>query len=674
MAWCWGGEDSHREAEKFLDLMEREEMERLQPAVYGGANHVAGEIRERTQLEEVSQKDLSEELDGAEEGIQLFDDFLAKIHQETETANDLQRICEEVHGAEAQEIELSKDNIAIPALNEDLDRANKKIESLMCWGGEDSHREAEKFLDLMEREEMERLQPAVYGGANHVAGEIRERTQLEEVSQKDLSEELDGAEEGIQLFDDFLAKIHQEAETANDLQRICEEVHGAEAQEIELSKDNIAISALNENLERANKKIESLMVSPEKAENQNDELREDLLVKRSVQVGEIESSMDNIAISALNEDLYRANKEIESIMVSLEKAENQNDELREELLVKKSVQVGEIESSMDNIAISALIEDLYRANKEIESIMVSLEKAENQNNELREELLVKRSVQVGEIESSMDNIAISALNEDIDRANKKIESHDRANTNIESLMVSLEKAEARNDQIRDELLVKVAVEKELENAHEEIRMLEKRLEKVTGDLETANKKLWEKRLGGIRRNVKAEYKRVKSENVLQKATLESEHNAAVEEVYRIGTKLNTVLDENSKLKTELLIKKDVVCDLEMAEEELEKLWKEIAGVKAGNRRLKRDLSEERATKNMLVKADEKNKKLEEEIRNLTSVADEFAIYKEKYQDMMERNMNLEMELNHKNYAITQLVDSLSNTPRVEGIISYGNFW
>ncbi|XP_068226220.1 uncharacterized protein [Palaemon carinicauda] len=117
-------------------------------------------------------------------------------------------------------------------------------------------------------------------------------------------------------------------------------------------------------------------------------------------------------------------------------------------------------------------------------------------------------------------------------------------------------------------------------------------------------------------SVKAKNKRLRTENVLQKATLESELNAAVEEVYRMGTKLDTVLDENCKLKTELLIKKDVVCDLEMAEEELEKLWKEFAGVKAENRRLKRDLSEERATKNMLVKADEKNKKLEEEIRNL----------------------------------------------------------
>ncbi|XP_068214460.1 flagellar attachment zone protein 1-like [Palaemon carinicauda] len=343
-----------------------------------------------------------------------------------------------------------------------------------CWGGEDSHQEAEKFLDLMDREEMERLQPEVY-----------------------------------------------ETETGIDLKYICEEVDAAEAEEIELSNDNIAISALNEDLDRANKKIESLMVS-------------------------------------------------------LEKAEAQNEKLREELLVKTSVEAGEIELSK-NIANLALIDDLERANK-----------------------------------------------------------------NIESLMVSLEKAEVRNDKIRDELLAKAYVEKELENANEEIRMLDKRLERVTGDLKTANEKLLEKRDLGeyvesadneIRTlwaeldSVKAEKMRVKSENVLQKATLESELDAAVEVVYRIGTKLDTVLDENSKLKTELLIKKDVVCDLEMAEEELDKLWKEVAGVKAENRRLKRDLSEERAASNALMKADEKNKTLEEEIRNLPSVADEFAIYK-----------------------------------------------
>ncbi|XP_068238335.1 myosin heavy chain, embryonic smooth muscle isoform-like [Palaemon carinicauda] len=217
-------------------------------------------------------------------------------------------------------------------------------------------------------------------------------------------------------------------------------------------------------------------------------------------------------------------------------------------------------------------------------------------------------------------------------------------------------------------------QKELENAREEIRILKKKLERVTRDLKTANEKLLEKRdleeyvesadneirtLWAELDSVKAENKRLKTENVCEKAALESELNAAVEEVYRIGTKLDAVLDKNTKLKTELLIKKDVVCDLEMAEEELEKLWKEIAGVKAENRRLQRDLSQERATSNALMKADEKNKILEEEIRNLTSVADEFAIYKEKYQHMMERYMNLEMELNNKNYAITQLLEGLS---------------
>ncbi|XP_068236708.1 flagellar attachment zone protein 1-like [Palaemon carinicauda] len=427
----------------------------------------------------------------------------------------------------------------------------------MAWwrGDEDSHREAEKFLDLMDGEEMERLHPAVYDGANYVAGETKEHAQLEEAFQKDLSEELDGAEEGIKLFDDFIASIHQDTETTNDLQCICEEVHGAEEEEIELSADNIAISALNAELDEANKKIKGLMAS-------------------------------------------------------LEKAESQNDELREELSAKTFVQVREMEVS-NNTGNLVLMDDLQRANK-----------------------------------------------------------------NIESLCVSLDKAEARNDQILDEVFAKAYVEKELENAREEIRILEKKLDRVTEDLKIANKKLLEKSdleeyvesadneirtLWAELDSVKAENKRLKTENVGQKAALESELNAAVEEVYRIGTKLNTVLDENTKLKTELLFKKDVVCDLEMAEEELEKLWKEFAGVKAENRRLKRDLSEERATRNTLMEADEKNKILEEEIRNLTSVADEFAIYKEKYQDMMERNSKLEMELNHKNYNISQLVDGLSKT-------------
>ncbi|XP_068208540.1 tropomyosin-like [Palaemon carinicauda] len=124
--------------------------------------------------------------------------------------------------------------------------------------------------------------------------------------------------------------------------------------------------------------------------------------------------------------------------------------------------------------------DLDRANKKIESLMVSLEKAEIERDELREELLVKKSVQVGEIE--LYNIGNLALIDDLKRANR----------NIESLMVSLEKAETRNDQIRDELLTKAVVENELENAHEEIRILEKRLERVAGDLLTANETLLEK--------------------------------------------------------------------------------------------------------------------------------------------------------------------------------------
>ncbi|XP_068208555.1 flagellar attachment zone protein 1-like [Palaemon carinicauda] len=272
----------------------------------------------------------------------------------------------------------------------------------------------------MDQEEMERLQPGVYDRAKYVAGKAKEHAQLEDASQKDLSEELDGAEEGIQLFDDFLARIHQETDTANDLQRICEEVRGAEAEEIELSKDNIAISALNADLDGANKKIKGLMVR-------------------------------------------------------LEKAETQNDELREELSVKTSVQ------------------------KKLERVT-----------------------------------------EDLKTANEK-------------------------------LLEKSDLEEYVESADKEIRTLWAELD-----------------------SVKAENKRLKTENVGQKAALESELNAAVEEVYRIGTKLDTALDENNKLKAELLIKKDVVCDLEMAEEELEKLWKEVAGVKAENRRLKRDLSEERA--------------------------------------------------------------------------------
>ncbi|XP_068237003.1 flagellar attachment zone protein 1-like [Palaemon carinicauda] len=412
-----------------------------------------------------------------------------------------------------------------------------------CWGGEDSHREAEKLLDSMDREDMERLQSAVYDGANYVAEETNEHAQLEEASQNDLSKELDGAEEGIKLFDDFIAGKHQETERTNDLQRICEEVHGAEEEK-------------------------------------------------------------------LNAELDGANKKIKDLTGRLEIAESLNNELREELRSKTLVQVREIDVC-NNIGNLALMDDLQRANN-----------------------------------------------------------------NIESLCVSLEKAEARNNQIRDELFAKAYVEMELVNACEEIRILEKKLERVTEDLKIANEKLIEKsnleeyvesadkEIGTLLAeldSVKAENKRLKTENVCEKAALESDLNAAVEEVYRIGTKLDAVLEENNILRTELLIKKDLVCDLDMAEEELDKLWKEIAGVKEENRRLKRDLSEERATNNALMEADEKKKILEEESRNLTSVADEFAIYKEKYQEVKERNIELEMELNHKNYAISQLVDGLSQT-------------
>ncbi|XP_068205984.1 tropomyosin-2-like [Palaemon carinicauda] len=247
---------------------------------------------------------------------------------------------------------------------------------LASWHGAGEKRihieKQKKLLDLMDREEMERLHPAVYDGANYVAGQTKEHAKLDEASKKDLSEELDGAEEGIKLFDDFIARIHQETETTNDLQRICEEVHDEEAEENELSTDDIAISALNA-------------------------------------------------------DLVRANKKIQGLMARLEKAESQNDELREELSSKTFVQVREIEVC-NNIGNLALIDDLHRANN-----------------------------------------------------------------NIESLFVSLEKAEARNDQIRDELLAKAYVEKELENAREEIRILEKKLERVTEDLKTANENLLEKR-------------------------------------------------------------------------------------------------------------------------------------------------------------------------------------
>ncbi|XP_068225619.1 tropomyosin beta chain-like [Palaemon carinicauda] len=197
------------------------------------------------------------------------------------------------------------------------------------WGDEDSHREAEKFLDSMDREEMERLQPAVYDGANYVAEETKEHAQLE-ASQKDLSEELDGAEEGIKLFDDFIARIHQETETTNDLQRICEEVHGAEEEEIELSTDNIAISALNAELDRANKKIKGLMASLEKAESQNDEVREELSPKTFVQVRDMEAYVEK--------ELENAREEIRILEKKLERVTEDLKIANEKLLEKSDLE------------------------------------------------------------------------------------------------------------------------------------------------------------------------------------------------------------------------------------------------------------------------------------------------------------------------------------------------
>ncbi|XP_068235402.1 tropomyosin-like [Palaemon carinicauda] len=225
-----------------------------------------------------------------------------------------------------------------------------------CWGGEDSHREAEKLLDLMDREEMERLYPAVYDGANYVAEETNEHTQLEEASQNDLSEELDGAEEGIKLFDDFIARKHQETETTNDLQRICEEVHGAEEEE------------LNADLERADKKIKDLMARLEIAESQNDELREELSSKTFVQVREIDVC-NNIGNLALMDDLQRANNNIESLFVSLEKAEARNDQIRDELFAKAYVEM-ELENAREEIRIlekklEIVTEDLKIANEKL---------------------------------------------------------------------------------------------------------------------------------------------------------------------------------------------------------------------------------------------------------------------------------------------------------------------
>ncbi|XP_068235566.1 fibrinogen- and Ig-binding protein-like [Palaemon carinicauda] len=265
------------------------------------------------------------------------------------------------------------------------------------WGDEDSHREAEKFLDSMDREEMERLQPAVYDGANHVAEETKEHAQLE-ASQKDLSEELDGAEEGIKLFDDFIARIHQETETTNDLQRICEEVHGAEEEVIELSTDNIAISALNAELDRANKKIKGLMASLEKAESQNDELRKELSAKTFVQKKELENAREEIRIlekklervtedlkianekllekSDLEEYVESADKEIRTLWAELDSVKAENKRLKTENVGQKAA----LESELN-----AAVEKVYRIGTKLNTVL-------DENTKLKTELLVKKDV------------------------------------------------------------------------------------------------------------------------------------------------------------------------------------------------------------------------------------------------------------------------------------------
>ncbi|XP_068210374.1 tropomyosin-2-like [Palaemon carinicauda] len=211
------------------------------------------------------------------------------------------------------------------------------------------------------------------------------------------------------------------------------------------------------------------MARLEIAESQNDELREELSSKTFVQVREIDVC-NNIGNLALMDDLHRANNNIESLFVSLEKLKLENDQIRDELLAKAYVET-ELENSREEIRIlekklERVTRDLEtaneRADKKIKDLMARLEIAESQNDELREELSSKTFVQVREIDVC-NNIGNLALMDDLHRANN----------NIESLFVSLEKAEARNDQIRDELLAKAYVETELENSREEIRILER---------------------------------------------------------------------------------------------------------------------------------------------------------------------------------------------------------
>ncbi|XP_068246238.1 myosin heavy chain, clone 203-like [Palaemon carinicauda] len=97
-------------------------MERLQAAAYNGANLLAGESMVHTETEEESENDPSEELDEAEDGIQ----------QETEKVSDLQNTSQELEDAKVGEIEFSNNNLANIALEDDLERANRNIESLMA--------------------------------------------------------------------------------------------------------------------------------------------------------------------------------------------------------------------------------------------------------------------------------------------------------------------------------------------------------------------------------------------------------------------------------------------------------------------------------------------------------------------------------------------------------------
>ncbi|XP_068246243.1 tropomyosin alpha-4 chain-like [Palaemon carinicauda] len=172
------------------------------------------------------------------------------------------------------------------------------------WREEDSHSEVEQLLDLMDREEMERLKAAAYNGAHLFAGETMEHTETEEVNEKDLNEELDEAEDGIQ----------QETEKVNDLQNISEELEGAKVGEIEFSNNNLGNIALDDDLERAHKNIESLKVGLERADARNDKLRIELLAKAYVG-NELEKAYEEIWIlpkklERSTDDLKTANEKL----------------------------------------------------------------------------------------------------------------------------------------------------------------------------------------------------------------------------------------------------------------------------------------------------------------------------------------------------------------------------